>query len=588
MDAKLSQLINQLLELRADPAEVERLSELLRSDPKAAEEYLNLLRVHQGMANLVAPVRDFSAQELLAIQSVDQRLGKYFGPEADLDGSSDDRSPLLRGDSPAGHRSHHYLPWVIAALAVAAAVVLALLPLLPDGDRLANRSGESGQRSAAGRTEADDLVARVIKKVDCDWEEDRWNIATSVEIHAGQQINLSRGMLVLKFDSGPEVTLNGPATFVATSRTSAQLLEGTLSARVPPEGRGFRVETHAGDFVDLGTEFGMIITKEGAVETHVFKGQVRAEPVATGNEQTEPVLLEQGDAWSRREQGETTVNGKAKPERFMRLVSDGELVSVSRPPVDKRVSLWFDASEGVQLDPEKRVYAWANLAAGLSEDETVDAWQVNPGARPRWLAHSIGDRPALRFDGFKGLTTEPLVISGSNSSAVVFRVDFDRAIERIEKRIYFKHLGVQLLNLNGPPHTVLQVNGDRTLESRVHRGFLKDRVDPVDVGMLRTKQKLTDGPHVAVYSYDGAQGVARLWLDGRMVSETHDAPLLQATSAPRFLGSHYDRKGFGFTGEIAEILVVDEPLTLQEAKGVSDWLLDKYSITAAESPEQDQ
>ncbi|MCA9240519.1 MAG: FecR domain-containing protein, partial [Planctomycetales bacterium] len=353
MDAKISQLLDQLIELRADPAEIAKLSELLKSDPDAALEYLNLLRVHQGMSNLVAPVRDFSAPELLAIQSVDQRLGKYFGPEAEPDGGSEELSRPTGGAATVVTRGPHLLPWVVAALAVAAALALAFLPQRPIRDRLADGVDEDSHHSASAAGDQES-VARVVKKVDCDWQEDRWNVATSVDIRVGQQINLSRGMLVLKFDSGPEVTLNGPATFVATSRTSAQLLEGTLSARVPPEGRGFRVETHAGDFVDLGTEFGMIITKEGAVETHVFKGQVRAEPVATGDQRTSPVLLEQGEAWSRQEQGETVVSKRARPERFMRLVTEGEHKSLSRPPLDKEVSLWFDAAEGVQLDPQKR------------------------------------------------------------------------------------------------------------------------------------------------------------------------------------------------------------------------------------------
>jgi hypothetical protein len=81
-----------------------------------------------------------------------------------------------------------------------------------------------------------------------------------------------------------------------------------------------------------------------------------------------------------------------------------------------------------------------------------------------------------------------------------------------------------------------------------------------------------------VYSFDTTNARAQLYLDGQLVSETRDVPKLDATSAPRFIGSHYDREGFGFTGEIAEILVYDSALAPKECESVSAWLGEKYSI----------
>ena len=44
---------------------------------------------------------------------------------------------------------------------------------------------------------------------------------------------------------------------------------------------GFRVRTPAADFIDLGTEFGVIVGADGAAEAHVFEGVVVARPLAS-------------------------------------------------------------------------------------------------------------------------------------------------------------------------------------------------------------------------------------------------------------------------------------------------------------------
>jgi hypothetical protein len=576
IDAKLELLLNKLIEQQLDEAELVELSALLRTDPQAVEAHLALLGIHMGMAQLVAPVREFSAEELRAVSEVDHKLGKFFGPEpAELADSSNDRVA-----TPAPRKTI----WdgalrlgVLAAAAIAAIVVFALW-LRTDDSSPSGLAQNDPVTPVDGVGDPDDnVVARVIKKVDCDWEDDRWSVSTSASILAGQQISLSRGILVLKFGSGPEVTLNGPATFVAKSDTSAQLVDGTLSARVPPEGRGFRIETHAGDFIDLGTEFGMIVTKEGAVETHVFKGQVIAEPVLAGAEQTDSIVLDGGVTWARLAHGDSKVSNNAQSNRFMRPVVDDVRAKLAAPPVTTGLKLWFEASQLAERDERDGVYAWGNQIT-IGQEKTLDAWQVMGSKRPQWRPNAMGERPALHFDGSQGLTTEPMILGPAHTSAVVFRIDPEAASRNIRKRKEFQHLGVQLLNLNGPPHTVLQVNDDLHIEARVHLGFLKDQRDPVDVGLIRTDKPVTENVHVVLYSYDGRESAARLVLDGRTIAESTDAPLVQSTNAPRFLGSHYDREGFGFTGDIAEILVFDAGLSADESLLISRWLAEKYDI----------
>lgn len=188
--------------------------------------------------------------------------------------------------------------------------------------------------------------------------------------------------------------------------------------------------------------------------------------------------------------------------------------------------------------------------------------------------------PALRFDGYKGLVTEPMNLGPSQTSVVVFRVDGDVARELVEDRTEYRELGVQLLNLNGPPHSVVQINGDLSLEARVHLGFVRDKVTPVGVGRVSSKKKIDSRPHIVAYSFDTAGKKAQLFLDGEHVALADDVPNLDPTYAPRYIGSHYDRTGFGFTGDIAEVLVYDGALTAAECQSVSAWLGNKYGIEA--------
>ena len=270
MDAKVFQLINDLIEQRLDPSQVAELTELLRNNPDIEETYLHLLAVHQGLIEREAPVRSFSLEELRTIKEVESR---FRSDPASTSSELLEPGHITEAQAPEGPKPHksrlHLLGYLMA---IAASVLLALgaVSLWEQGDK--QESAKLAPVEPVEPTTAT-VVAHIIKKVDCSWQEDRWSVSSSARIIEGQQISLSEGLLVLEFENGAVITLDGPSKLVATSGNGAKLLEGKLSARVPPRGRGFKIETHYGDFVDLGTEFGLIVADDGTVETHVFKGQ---------------------------------------------------------------------------------------------------------------------------------------------------------------------------------------------------------------------------------------------------------------------------------------------------------------------------
>ncbi|MCA9261271.1 MAG: FecR domain-containing protein [Planctomycetales bacterium] len=585
MDARIEQLINALIEQQLDEREANELASAVDADPEVRRHVLQALRMHFWLAEHVAPVRAFSAAELRAVAAIDDHFDRFAHPPTSSNSATDGSPPAPHSSSKskAIDRLGRWTPWFIAA-----AVLLTVAWKSWNIPPAANSGGsdiDGNATIAEDDLQPSDVVAHVRRKIDCDWAEDRWSINASGEIHVGQLITLTKGLLVLEFTSGAELTLNGPATLVAHSPSAVKLLKGEVSAAVPPQARGFTVETYAGDFVDLGTEFGLIVTEDGEVETHVFKGQVQANVSHEGDEATSK-LLETGEGWARPNVNAAAVDIEAQPAKFLRpLRPTDEAEGSSDAPYVDGLALHYAADRLVQRDLNGRVSEWGDMTDPQDNLRRENAWQVEAEQRPDWLEHSIGGRPALRFDGYRGLVTEPLKLGPSHSSIVVFRTDGEVARELIANRVEFRELGVQLLNLNGPPHTVMQVSEDLSVVGRVHLGWVREQEKPVDVGFVRAASPIDNDPHVLAYVYDVERQSAFLLLDGAVTSSSHHVPAISPTHAPRFIGSHYERQGFGFTGDISEVLVYDGALTVEQAQDVSQWLARKYKIPTTSQSE---
>lgn len=582
MEARIEQLFSDLVDDRLDDDGAQELSRLLRGDEAAVEKFRELLRMHFLLAEQAGPVRAFTLAELRAARAIDDE----FDRRAEAARSTATPAALTSAPSSDDWRKSARLPWALLAIAASVLVVTAMWrqPSSGDGASRVATSPSVGDQAASPQIAKDGapsansrIVARVLRKIDCDWAEDRWSATANGEVQKGQVITLTKGLLVLEFASGAEITVNGPATLVTTSGSTLKMIRGELSASVPPRARGFCVETHAGKFIDLGTEFGLLVDENGEVETHVFKGEVVAQVdgLPEGDHST---LLNAGEAWARNTAGPIETGLPAEPRRFLRPLKSEETEVSETPPVLQGLTLHFAADAGVQRDVDDRVSEWGDLSGSHGDLRSENAWQVDAEQRPLWLPRAIGKRPALRFDGYRSLVTEPVYLPTSHTEVVVFRADGDVARQMISERANFRELGVQLFNFYGPPHTVLQISEDRSLVGRVHLGFIPQHVDPVDVGYVKSPTAIDNRPHVAAYCYDADSHRASLYLDGGLVGASDDVPVLDATMAARYIGSHFERRGFGFTGEIAEMLVYQGALSAAQISETCHWLVEKYEL----------
>src|SRR6185295_9995682 len=92
-------------------------------------------------------------------------------------------------------------------------------------------------------------------------------------------LRLKSGLAQIVFYSGARVVIEGPIELQLISPTEASCRKGRLTADVPPQARGFRIDTPQMNVTDLGTTFGLDV-KERRTELHVFEGSVEFQATA--------------------------------------------------------------------------------------------------------------------------------------------------------------------------------------------------------------------------------------------------------------------------------------------------------------------
>ena len=100
-------------------------------------------------------------------------------------------------------------------------------------------------------------------------------VALSQGLRLGEgMLELDHGLVEITFDSGAEVTLEGPARFHLDSDNMANLAAGRASAHVPEPARGFVIHTPSSYIRDLGTAFAVEVRDDRETDLHVLEGEV--------------------------------------------------------------------------------------------------------------------------------------------------------------------------------------------------------------------------------------------------------------------------------------------------------------------------
>jgi hypothetical protein len=285
-----------------------RLEELLAGDVEARRQYLEYVDLHARL--LVHPDLGGATtrpEEAIVRNSSHHETQVTFA-----------EAPVASGKTERQRRVRHALRYGLVAASTLAASLLvqALWRPVPatDADRDATPVPRASEVKAPG------AVATLTQTADCVWENpsEPWGVGSRL---LPGEISLAKGVARIRFDSGPELVVEGPADLYLESATAATLLRGKLVFRADETAPTFSLHTPSATLVDLGTEYAVATGPDGE-EIHVFDGEVQRTPKNVKGE-VEAEQLKAGEA--RRYGVSATSPGQPTtlaPARFIRRLTE--------------------------------------------------------------------------------------------------------------------------------------------------------------------------------------------------------------------------------------------------------------------------
>ncbi len=332
MNAPMDELDSLLLDWECgslDEAGMQRLREILKTDAQARAHF-----VHMQM--MVAAMRQ-EADAHLSVGDNQPAVSQPVSP-----------SPRRPSSRPAGRslRPSSRYGWVIGT----AALLLGGWMLLSQWmERGGGPSGlvevENTPRRDASQEATAQGVALVTRLVDVDWDVGEPAVEVGEALRPGR-FAIRSGYAQVEFFCGATVVVEGPAELELVSATLAKVRSGRLRAHVPPAARGFALEADGLKVKDLGTEFGLAVSAEGA-NVQVFDGSVELAPALDAKR-----VLTSGEALIRTSTGEF-VDTQATPETFVDIA---DLEARSRAQRSARYQRWRAFFADLRRDPRVIAY----------------------------------------------------------------------------------------------------------------------------------------------------------------------------------------------------------------------------------------
>ena len=325
-----------------DEAGIERLREILRTDTESRAHYVRL-------------------QMMTAAMSLDSDAGMNdFAADDEVRGWGENVPHKIRVSTAGGvSRTGR---WMLVAATLLIGVLAGRLVQLELADRAdkpdeINRPGIS-IAAVDKRDESEEAtsegVALITRLVDVTWKAGQPSLEVGDALPTGL-FEIASGYAQVEFFCGATVILEGPAEIDLKSPVLARVRRGTLRAQVPPAARGFSLEVDDLKVVDLGTEFGLSVSDEGA-SVQVFDGEVELLQPETAKR-----LLTAGEALVRTPDGiyeDSTVT----PDSFLDIAS---LETRAQGQQDERYQRWRNWSGKLRRD--------ARLIAYYAFDQS-DGW----------------------------------------------------------------------------------------------------------------------------------------------------------------------------------------------------------------------
>lgn len=390
---------------------IERLREILKADSDARSVFVRWQMMNAAMSfegdSGVLPTAELTESCQQETQASERQR-------------SDPTTALRTASGPFGtkHRQgRNRLALTVAALLVGT-LAGRLVQLEVANREAGNSNGKDGPGGVLAAVDDRDEskeatsqgVALITRLVDVNWQPGQ-KIAEVGDALTPGPFKIDSGYAQLEFFCGATVILEGPAELDLRSPLLAKVRKGTLRAQVPPAARGFSLEVDEMTVVDLGTEFGLSVTDQGA-SVQVFDGEVELQ-----QPDTDKRLLTAGEALLRTPDGGYT-SSQVTPESFLDIE---KLESRALGQQDARFERWRHWSEKLRRDARLISYyafdetgGWSRRLSNSQEPPNTELDGAIVGARRvggRWSDKGSlefkqpGDRVRVQIPGeFRSLT----------------------------------------------------------------------------------------------------------------------------------------------------------------------------------------
>ncbi len=233
--------------------EVRALEEKLKASPNARHEYLQMASAHAELSQIA-----MNDELLDAIRDSD---------------STPVPAPHLDSTSRASRFPFSATPLIMFAI-VACLLLGAGLWRLFNTSNPSQTDGHITSKQADPVTKIPMLTAVEPVGENCRWYVERAQRSEAQAYQPHDVIRVFSGRLALRYTNGTRIVLQSPAAYELLSVGRARMILGRLTATVDDKGKGFTIITPQADVIDLGTEFGVEVNRDGATDVVVFKGEV--------------------------------------------------------------------------------------------------------------------------------------------------------------------------------------------------------------------------------------------------------------------------------------------------------------------------
>jgi hypothetical protein len=266
LSAELERLLSGLCDGLLSEGDFAKLEEMLESDSKYRRFYIEYLDLH---------ARLLFRHDVCGPDALPDRTGCAEDGRPDRSQAAPSACGVISSEVDRRRVSAVFRYFLVAGTTLAASVVFQLLWLHPSAAvQEARPPASKSAQSLAGI-----YVATLTEAADCVWGQAQLPANAGARLRIGP-MTLQKGFARIRFDSGPDLLVEGPASVHLDSSAEATVFHGKVVFRADETATPFDLHTPFSTLVDQGAEYAVDVSPAGEEEIHVFDGDVQRVPMA--------------------------------------------------------------------------------------------------------------------------------------------------------------------------------------------------------------------------------------------------------------------------------------------------------------------